>query len=500
MRFRKFGFLSGMLAFALFLGVMAHIQFSTPDLPDNDGFYHISMARLIRDQGIKPDFVWLPLSLLNPQEFSDHHFLYHVVLIPFTYFSDLLMGAKWSAVIMAAITFTAVWLLLYRQKIPFAFFWSLGLVGLSDGFLFRMSVARAQSVSLGILIVALIFIFERKYLYLGILSFFYVWTYDAFPLLIVVGFLHFAAEYLVDRRINTKPILYILTGVILGILINPYFPQNIAFTYQHILPKVTDPTSITVGNEWSPYRTDQILQNSLPTLLVFAIGVISLGLSKDRMNSKTALLLLLSFLFGWMFMQSRRFVEYFPPFALLFSVFACSPLLLDLKPGEPIPTISRRAWFVTYVPVTLIVAAMVFGWMRTIPRTKQAIADSKPNNLYAGASAWLIDNTPQGSRIFQSDWDDFPRLFFYNRHNTYLIGLDPTYMQMYDPTLYQLWVLITQGRVDKPSKIIAIRFGSEYVHTDLKHKLFIASIEDDPGLIEVYRDEDSILYQVVDPH
>jgi len=359
-----------------------------------------------------------------------------------------------------------------------------------------MSVARAQSVSLGLLILALIFMFERKYILLGILSFIYVWTYDAFPLMIALGLLHLAAEYLVDRRINAKPIYFIFAGLILGLLINPYFPQNILFTFRHVLPKVTEATSITVGNEWYPYKTDQILQNSLPALLVFAIGVIALGISKDKMDSKTALLLLMTFLFGWMFMQSRRFVEYFPAFALLFSAFACSPLVSGLKPSGPKTIVTPRAWFAAYMPVTLIVTALVFGWMRIVPRTKQAISDSKPNNLYAGASAWLIENTPKGSRIFQSDWDDFPRLFFYNRHNTYLIGLDPTYMQLFDPPLYQLWVLITQGRVDNPSKIIANRFGSQYVHTDLKHELFIASVENDPGIQEVYRDEDSILYEV----
>ena len=48
-----------------------------PDLPDNDGFYHIKMAYLMRTEGLKPTFPWLPLTILNPAEFADHHFLYH---------------------------------------------------------------------------------------------------------------------------------------------------------------------------------------------------------------------------------------------------------------------------------------------------------------------------------------------------------------------------------------------------------------------------------------
>ncbi len=59
---------------------MALVQFATPDMPDNDGYYHINMAWLMRTEGLKPDFPWLPLSILNEAEFYDLHFLFHVAL------------------------------------------------------------------------------------------------------------------------------------------------------------------------------------------------------------------------------------------------------------------------------------------------------------------------------------------------------------------------------------------------------------------------------------
>jgi hypothetical protein len=72
-------------------------------------------------------------------------------------------------------------------------------------------------------------------------------------------------------------------------------------------------------------------------------------------------------------------------------------------------------------------------------------------------------------------------------------------MQMYDPNLYVLWVLITQGDVDNPSKIIAGKFGSQYVHTDLKHKEFIKIAENDPGLEKVYSDDQAMIFKVISP-
>jgi hypothetical protein len=110
---------------------------------------------------------------------------------------------------------------------------------------------------------------------------------------------------------------------------------------------------------------------------------------------------------------------------------------------------------------------------------------------------WLNENTPPGSRVFQTDWDDFPRLFFYNTHNTYLAGLDPTYLQLYDPALYDTWVEITQGDVENPSQLIATTFEADYVHTDLKHTDFLRAARKDPGLQEVYRGEDAVIFEVL---
>jgi hypothetical protein len=217
------------------------------------------------------------------------------------------------------------------------------------------------------------------------------------------------------------------------------------------------------------------------------------------MDVRTAFSLLLALLFGLMFLQARRFVEYFPPFALIFAAFAFSPLLADPAPARLSATESPLERILAGLPMILLSVAVIAGIARSIPRAREAIDNSKPYNLYANASQWLEANTPAGSRVFQTDWDDFPRLFYYNTHNTYLIGLDPTYMQIYDAELYDLWVLITQGKVDNPSRIIAVRFGSRYVHTDLNHLEFIRAAGKDPGLQEVYRDDQAVLYELLPP-
>jgi hypothetical protein len=499
------GALTVLLLWAVFVLFMALVQFSTADLPDNDGYYHIKLAYIMRTEALKPEFSWLPLSILNPREFYDHHFLFHVALMPFT-FGDLRLGAKWAAVFFASLAFLSTWNLFKNQRIPYAWLWAMGLLAVSEAFIYRMSITRAQSLSLAVLMLAFDWLLRQKYSRLGFLAFAYVWLYDAFPLLVIVAGVYVLAAWLVERRFDIHPLVYIGIGTGLGLVVNPYFPHNIVFAVLHILPKLFETTAVRVGNEWYPYETAQLLQNSGLALAAFVSGALALGMSGRRIELRTAFAFCLACLFGLMLFQSRRFVEYFPAFSLVFAAFAWTPVFLKrsgsapedgqadernrtAKPGKRMDALQKR------LPALALVAVLAPGIWMTLAASQSSLRTSKPYETYAGASAWLAANTPAGERVFQTDWDDFPRLFYYNTHNTYLIGLDPTYMQIYDADLYNLWADITRGEFENPSGAIERAFGAHYVVTDLRHESFLEQAARDPGLVEVYRDQDSVVYQ-----
>jgi hypothetical protein len=506
--------LAGVGLFSVFVAFLAIAQFATPNLVGNDGYYHIKMAALMRTEGLRPAFDWLPFTVLNAEEFVNHHFLYHVLLIPFT-FGDLRIGAKLASVLFPAVTFLAVWWLLRGQRVPHAAVWSLGLLAVSEAFIYRMSMPRSMSISLGILVLALHWLLRGKYQRLLPLAFLYVWLYNAFPLILVVTGTYVAARWLVERRLEWRALLYAGLGIGLGLVINPYFPENITFIYRHIAPKLTGMTDIRVGNEWYPYKTTQLLENSGLAFVLFLGGVLALGLNDRRMDTRTATSLFLAAMFGALLFKSRRFVEYFPAFALVFAAMAWKPLLerwlssaagrvdLDLPLDQAVERFRNTGlWYNTWrrgiVAGVMVIALLPALWLN-LNASRQSLEGSNPYQRYAQASAWLEANTPAGSRVFQTDWDDFTRLFFYNTHNTYILGLDPTYMQLHDPELYDLWVDISKGRVERPSDAISHKFGASYVVTDLKHKDFLREAEDDPNLIEMSRDEYAVVFHVVEP-
>lgn len=478
------------------------VQFATPGLVGNDGYYHIKTAYLLRTEGLKPVFDYLPLTVLNPDEYVDHHYLFHLLLIPFT-FGDLRTGAKLASVFFPALAFLSVWWMLRKQKIEFSELWTLGLLVISEAFLYRMNMPRAQSLSLLILVLALYAILQKKSRLLIPLGFLYVWSYNAFPLLLFVAVAYTAASWLINRDFLWRPIVYSTAGIGLGLILNPYFPQNLTFIYRHLVPKLVDATSVSVGSEWFPYKTTTLMENSGIALILLLVGILALGLNEKKIDIPTTTSLFLVMGFGFMLFQSRRFIEYAPPFMLIFAAFALNPLIKQWKENstksrnnsDDRPKLMEKIRSRLLVVIILILMIPMI-WINLSTSRKVLQENAKPYLRYAEASAWLENNTPKNSRVFQTDWDDFPQLFFYNHHNTYTIGLDPTYMQQYDNELYSQWVKITKGEVANPGKDILTLFGGQYVVTDLNHKDFIRKAQEDPDLVEVYQDEYAIIFQI----
>jgi hypothetical protein len=101
--------------------------------------------------------------------------------------------------------------------------------------------------------------------------------------------------------------------------------------------------------------------------------------------------------------------------------------------------------------------------------------------------------------IFSTDWDDFPMLFYYNPQNTYIVGLDPTYLYDRDPELWKLYANITLGDEENPAPLIRERFGAEYVFTDDEHPDFLQVAEDSGDFEKVYEDRFTTVLRVRKP-
>jgi len=482
---------------ALFSAGLAFVQYGAAGLVGNDGYYHMKMGYLIRTEGLRPAFPYLPMTILSEAAFYDHHMLYHAFLALFAGVDPavdgglaLTQGAKVASILMPALAFLAIWWLLRRQNVPRAAIWSVGLLAVSEAFLYRMSMPRAQSASLLILALAMHWLLQGRFKWLLPLGFAYVWAYNAFPLLLVMAGVYVVATWMLERRFPWQALAYTAAGIILGLLINPYFPANIEFIIGHLAPKLGE-SATRVGNEWSPYRTWTLVENSGVALAAVLLGVLAMGWREQRVDKNTLVALGMTMVFGAMLFSSRRFVEYFPPFALVFLAFSVAPLWRTWQEKRP----QRRPSLMVILAMAALVL-LAYPTYLTLNDARTLVARSKAPDHYADAALWLRDYAGPGVRIFQTDWDDFTRLFFYVGEAIYTAGLDPTFMELHDPDLFEEWVAITRGEIEQPANAIRESFAGEFVFSDLKHGSFIVEAAADPDLEEVYRDEYAVIFAV----
>jgi len=473
---------------------MSWIQFGGPAILDNDGYYHIRWAAMLRENFPRlPAFKALPLTTLDEQNYVDHHYLFHVMLIPFT-LSDLRVGAKLAAIVFSSLGIASLFALLVTYRIRYRWLWLAPLVAGSEHFLYRMSMTRAPALSLALLGVGTYLTLKRKHIWLGALSFIFVWSYSLFPLMLVFTLAYSIAVYLAERRIDLWAALASAVGIAAGLVINPYFPKNLSLFRQHVLMKYTGDYAVDVGIEWYPYEAWAMLGISAVAFVVYFAGLLAFNYRDRARDLKPLFFLIVSFVLLLMAFKSRRFIEYWPPFAVLFAAFTFSPKLERID----FAWVSRTRERVFAAIAAAVVTAAAILWMGGCLLHARADVKSETDPFaYRGASEWINANTPPGSVIFNTDWDDFPMLFYYNPDRVYIVGLDPTYLYDRDSELWKLYAHITLGEEDDPAPFIRDRFGAQYVFTDNEHPDLLRIAEDSGDFEKVYEDKFTTVLRVL---
>ena len=112
---------------------------------------------------------------------------------------------------------------------------------------------------------------------------------------------------------------------------------------------------------------------------------------------------------------------------------------------------------------------------------------------------WAKANIPEGERIFNCNWDDFPKMFFLDTKHSYVYGLDPNYLYTENPELYRLVKDITGGEIDDPAPIIREKFGTRWIFSDAReNETFIAKILESGWADTVYEDGEAYILRIRD--
>ena len=517
---RTIQFLAGAIAIAL---IFWQLQFSTNAIccGDFDGYYHVKWARMLWESmkhgPFPPRFPWLPLTTLNPKDYVDHHLLFHIMQIPFAAFRDPRLGAKVGSIVFASLAVLSCYWLLIRYRIRYVLVWLLALLSCSAPFLFRMNMAKAPPLAIIYLVVAIHLFFRRKYWPLLPLAVVFTWTYDLFLLLIMAAVFWSVAIAWTERRFEWRPLVYVVTGCAAGLVLNPYFPHNFQLLYEHLIIKLKPAEYDTkVGSEWYPYDSWEFLGNSAVACIAMLVGYIAFEPAERRKAQYPVFFLLLATALMIMTARWKRIAEYWPPFAVLFAAFSLQPwlagargyltrlppdVLEELKPffdrADSWWTRLRSDWReIVRTMAVALVALMLGGFLFFNLRAEvEEIGRSESHEYYKAGADWMRANVPAGQIVFNTDWDDFPRLFYFDETHYYVSGLDPSYLFDKSPDLSRLYDRITLGQENNPGPLIRDRFGARYVFTDNSHDDFFQHARASGWFDIVYEDaECTILY------
>lgn len=412
-----------LFVFVLSFVLFCSLQFSIDYPPEPDGFYHIKYSSMLRNRGLIISAPWL---IFWKEKFADTHFLYHILLVPFTFFDDTIFGLKLATALFASLVPTTFYWLLSKNRVKHAFYWTTILLGASGLFMFRLTLPRAMPLSIVFLLVSIQLLAERKHVSLSALSFLYVWLYPAFPTMLLLVFIYCLWSYMKTRNIRGyEPVLYCLTGLLLGILINPYFPQNIhAYETQILMIGLNNPIlaqDSEFGSEWRPLPLWLFTLSNIGGFLCMLLMIHDL-IKKRSHDTPTLTAFSFSIIFLALSLKSQRYAEYWIPTAVL----SCA---LSFKTEESLRQTKK------FLAVLLMAALLYYS----ISTTLEDLTYRPDIRKHRDCGIWLKENTHDNALVL-AEWDDFPPLFYYNGGNTYVAGLDPAFTRDYDEGLYRGYV------------------------------------------------------------
>ncbi len=417
-------------------------QFYSPKVFDPDAFYHITHAKIYRAEGLtSSEFPWVQFSVIKNLK-ADIWYGFHILLIPLTFFSNLVFGIKFGSFLLTSAVLFLFYVLLKKMAIRWPFFWVLSFFFFIPDTHFRFLVLRPHLATFILSIAVFYLAVKKKYgavfLAAAALSFVHL-ALSWVPMLIVLIVLIVDSYF--SKKFEIKPALAALAGLIVGLVARPNFIGALKIAYVQVadlmLAKFNN-VPLRFGSELRPASSLSLITHEIVPLLIvlgLAITVLTLALKRKTFNNlsevnKTAIIgsLAISVIFGLLtFLVARRAIDLWVGFTFIFAGLVFS--FLTDRYTNYIQRYRRAAVVGGIVLILAILSNTLYYSLFKYPRQSPDHRNFKP------AAEWLKNNSKEGQIVFHAYWDNFPILFFYNQKNNYINGMDPIFLHAFDPSL-----------------------------------------------------------------
>jgi hypothetical protein len=432
-----------------------------------DAYYHAKHA-LLYENGIykaAAQFPWIKFTILRDSP-ADLWWGFHLLLFPFVKLFGLFFGLKLALTLLVTTIVLVFLYLLKKLKVIFPYLWIAVLLSGSFYFLIRLNLPRPHLLAIILSLLAFYAIVKTKHFMLLLIGFFWTIMEPTSIFLLGMSGLFFLIPSTASLRKKISLFIMAVLGISIGLVLHPAFPNNLAFSGNiiNIIIFRLFNIDLNIGTELYPYSLPRLIEVNfliLPLWLA-ALAVYSWNwwifrqkpkahtanknnlapsLYQNRFSLLYPALLSLAFFIVTLFFQ--RFTEYWVPFATLFSALIFTPYLKKI----PWPDIKKRfrKEYLIFGPISLVILSiafiLAFNTVFVYQFTKQA---AEKTYSFQGASQYAAANSPKEALVFNTTWDQFPQLFFWNNHNSYVVVICPSLMYFLNQKQYWLWRHISE--------------------------------------------------------
>jgi len=313
---------------------------------------------------------------------------------------------------------------------------------------YRFLLLRGQDLAVPMMIAILFGMLAKRRAWCAVGAFLFMEGYHAAVILGLFCVIVAAVQWHEERRIDVRTLLSVFYGVVLGLVLSPWFPENVRYLLFHTVFKVAkaDHASFElIGHEWALLTWPQLAVDSWPAHAIFAGALIAGALlalrGRLRFSRESIAFCAVTLVFLAMYKESGwRFVEYYVPFAVLTAGLIWRDAWLAAPEARPVrgaPAVVAAVCAAVALPAGV---NRVTGWNHTV-----RLETWRPQMQYVMAH----DPAPM---VFDSAWWDYVVLFFQAPDAKYAAGLDGHFLKLGDPDRFRLWYSIVSGeRNDDPA-------------------------------------------------
>jgi hypothetical protein len=456
-------YLQSLLILVFFFSIFFAMYFSVNTLASaDDHYFHFRFAQNMLSNGFLSSFhdfqaIYFSKMAQGSEYFVYYNFLFYLFILPFAFFEPLTIGIKLYAVCIVAIAFYLLFTCYKKLEIRNPFIWTVLIIAItSTSSIWRFFLSRPYALAPSLLLLLLVFLYQRKYIGVFLVSFLYLFWHSAtffLPLCVAVGYVIIERFY--QEKGDYRNLLYAIGGTGSAILIVYCIsPGFLTYIHEVILGTYFDTilghsVPIQEGGELYPIDFFNFIKENA---LIFSAFVTVLGvdifnyvaykfkqitstdyltgLSQQRKTLQTTVLILTALFFLGTVTASGRFGDYFTFFAGLYIALSVDYIRRTLTIHAPQMIKRGIATGLAVVLIYLLASNMLF--------LQQRIAYGSSGVELYQAGMWLTHNSKEDEVVFLADWSWFPGLYFYSPKNNYTMGLEPRFMYTYSAEIYWL--------------------------------------------------------------